>query len=250
MSDPSSPESRAPGATAKPTAPAGPGASSGQVRPGQLQPTTSPLPSSPNDVPMGVALSPEPGESGTVTARKAGGLRDMGLEVDTAKGRRPGRSSASGQGDQHRVSDRLWRKLPRVGLPGGDRAPGRGAHHPPRVLRIRRQLVRPVRPVDSLAATDARRPRPRFARGPAAHRRERAVDDPRNPEPDRTQARPGRRIRGPRAGLCRTDVRPARSLGNHPGWDRSQWEIWTTQIGLDIRIAPRPEVVAPAAPAS
>src|SRR5262245_5703292 len=23
------------------------------------------------------------------------------------------------------------------------------------------------------------------------------------------------------------------------GWDRSQWEIWTTKIGLDIRIAPK-----------
>jgi hypothetical protein len=25
------------------------------------------------------------------------------------------------------------------------------------------------------------------------------------------------------------------------GWDRNDWEIWTTQIGLDIRIAPRAE---------
>ena len=28
------------------------------------------------------------------------------------------------------------------------------------------------------------------------------------------------------------------------GWDRNDWEIWTTQIGLDIRIAPRDEVTA------
>ncbi len=26
------------------------------------------------------------------------------------------------------------------------------------------------------------------------------------------------------------------------GWDRSDWEIWTTRIGLDIRIAPKDEV--------
>ena len=28
------------------------------------------------------------------------------------------------------------------------------------------------------------------------------------------------------------------------GWDRNDWEIWTTQIGLDIRIAPKDEVTA------
>jgi hypothetical protein len=28
------------------------------------------------------------------------------------------------------------------------------------------------------------------------------------------------------------------------GWDRNDWEIWTTSIGLDIRIAPRDEVTA------
>jgi hypothetical protein len=28
------------------------------------------------------------------------------------------------------------------------------------------------------------------------------------------------------------------------GWDRNDWDIWTTQIGLDIRIAPREEVTA------
>src|SRR3954466_10362101 len=38
-----------------------------------------------NDIPLGVAVSSEPGKAGTVTARKAGGLRDMGLEVDPRK---------------------------------------------------------------------------------------------------------------------------------------------------------------------
>jgi hypothetical protein len=28
------------------------------------------------------------------------------------------------------------------------------------------------------------------------------------------------------------------------GWDRNDWEIWTTQIGLDIRIAPKDAVPA------
>ena len=28
------------------------------------------------------------------------------------------------------------------------------------------------------------------------------------------------------------------------GWDRNDWEIWTTQIGLDIRIATKDDVPA------
>jgi hypothetical protein len=28
------------------------------------------------------------------------------------------------------------------------------------------------------------------------------------------------------------------------GWDRNDWEIWTTPIGLDIRITPKTEVAA------
>jgi hypothetical protein len=36
-------------------------------------------------VPLGVAVSSSGGEGGTVTARRAGGLRDMALEVDPAK---------------------------------------------------------------------------------------------------------------------------------------------------------------------
>ena len=47
------------------------------------------------------------------------------------------------------------------------------------------------------------------------HRRERALDDPRPLQPDRPQARPGLRVRGPRPGLCRADVRPARGVGDH-----------------------------------
>jgi hypothetical protein len=38
-----------------------------------------------NDIPVGVAVSSTGAEGGTVTARKAGGLRDMGLQVDPEK---------------------------------------------------------------------------------------------------------------------------------------------------------------------
>ena len=50
-----------------------------------LQPAASPLAAGPNEVPLGVAIATGTGESGTVTARKAGGLRDMSLEVNPHK---------------------------------------------------------------------------------------------------------------------------------------------------------------------
>jgi hypothetical protein len=50
-----------------------------------LRPAASPLAAGPIEVPLGVAIATGSGESGTVTARKAGGLRDMSLEVNPAK---------------------------------------------------------------------------------------------------------------------------------------------------------------------
>jgi hypothetical protein len=49
--------------------------------------STSPAPSPTvaTDMPVSVAVSADPGRTGTVTARKAGGLRDMGLNVDPRK---------------------------------------------------------------------------------------------------------------------------------------------------------------------
>jgi hypothetical protein len=47
--------------------------------------TSSPAPEGTGDLPLGVAISTGAGESGTVTARKAGGLRDMALEVNPRK---------------------------------------------------------------------------------------------------------------------------------------------------------------------
>ncbi len=41
-----------------------------------------PAPSGSNDVGLGIAVSAGAGQAGTVTARRAGGLRDMGLDVD------------------------------------------------------------------------------------------------------------------------------------------------------------------------
>ena len=49
------------------------------LTPRQSSPTLAPLPSSAGDLPLGIAVS---ADSGTVTARKAGGLRDMSLDVN------------------------------------------------------------------------------------------------------------------------------------------------------------------------
>jgi hypothetical protein len=50
-----------------------------------VQPPTATSPAGAGDVPLGVAVSAAAGEGGTVTARRAGGLLDMALEVDPAK---------------------------------------------------------------------------------------------------------------------------------------------------------------------
>ena len=45
-------------------------------------PPVVPSPSGSGDISLGVAVSADPSAGGTVTARKAGGLRDMAMEVD------------------------------------------------------------------------------------------------------------------------------------------------------------------------
>jgi hypothetical protein len=50
-----------------------------------LKVTSSPSPETTGEVPLGIAISTGAGEGGTVTARKAGGLRDMALEVNPRK---------------------------------------------------------------------------------------------------------------------------------------------------------------------
>jgi hypothetical protein len=55
------------------------------AKPAKLQATTTSVAAGPSDMPLGVAIATGSGDSGTVTARKAGGLRDMGLEVNPHK---------------------------------------------------------------------------------------------------------------------------------------------------------------------
>ena len=66
---------------AKKAAPARPARASAVIgQPVAQVPTTSPPPNASSDV--GIAVAAEAGGGGTVTARRAGGLRDMALEVD------------------------------------------------------------------------------------------------------------------------------------------------------------------------
>ena len=66
--------------------------------------------------------SPKPGESGTVTARKAGGLRDLGLDVDLSKvGVRACGSSIWPRRSISLFQTDYGEKLSRVGVPGGHR---------------------------------------------------------------------------------------------------------------------------------
>ena len=81
------PPSPAVNPTSKPPASPSPGrppAARRGAAPGGV-PSVDPSPSNSGDVSLGVAVSADAGAGGTVTARKAGGLRDMALEVDPEK---------------------------------------------------------------------------------------------------------------------------------------------------------------------
>ena len=192
-----------------------------------------------NDVPLGVALSPQTGESGTVTARKAGGLRDMGLDVDVTK---VGVQAAL----QHLA------KAINIAF-----QTDYGENYLESVYQaaiVRRGEVHIIhreyfgfgdnwfgqfgRLIRSLQLT---------LEGP----------DPASPEGQQRIAEKGpSTIRGILSLIGRKldlvaeyeDRVPAyveqtfdrlEASGIILGWDRSQWDIWTTRIGLDIRIAPR-----------
>ena len=192
-----------------------------------------------SDVPMGVALSPKGGESGTVTARKAGGLRNMGLDVDP---RKVGVQAAL----QHLA------KAINIAF-----QTDYGENYLESVYQaaiVRRGEVHIIhreyfgfgdnwfgqfgRLIRSLQLT---------LEGP----------DPASPEGQQRIAEKGpSTIRGILSLIGRKldlvaeyeDRVPAyveqafdrlEASGIILGWDRNQWEIWTTRIGLDIRIAPK-----------
>ncbi len=195
------------------------------------------------DMPMGVAVSPKTGgESGTVTARKAGGLRDMGLDVDLRKvgvqGALQHLAKAINIAFQTDYGENYLESVYQAAIVR------RGEVHI-----IHREYFgfgdnwfgQFGRLIRSLQLT---------LEGP----------DPASPEGQQRIAEKGpSTIRGILSLIGRKldlvaeyeDRVPAyveqtfdrlEASGIILGWDRNQWEIWTTKIGLDIRIAPKAEV--------
>ena len=213
------------------------------------RPTTSaitlPTPGSaesPGELPLGVAISTETGQGGTVTARRAGGLRDMALEVAPGK----------------------------VGVPAA-------LQHLAKAVNIAFQTDYGENYLESVyQAAIVRRGevhivhREYFGFGDTWFgqfgRLIRSLQltlegpDPASPEGQKRIAEKGpATIRGILSLIGRKldlvaeyeDRVPAyveqmfdrlEASGIILGWDRNDWEIWTTAVGLDIRIAPRDEV--------
>jgi len=205
------------------------------------------------DIPLGVAISAGPNEGGTVTARKAGGLRDMALEVNPhkvgVKAALQHLAKAVNIAFQTDFGENYLESVYQAAI-------------------VRRNEVHIIhreyfgfgdnwfgqfgRLIRSLQLT---------LEGP----------DPASPEGQQRIADKGpATIRGILSLIGRKldlvaeyeDRVPAyveqmfdrlEASGIILGWDRNNWEIWTTQIGLDIRIAPRGEVAgqeaAPTTPA-
>jgi hypothetical protein len=204
-----------------------------------VQPTAAAGSAEAEEVPLGVAISGAAGEEATVTARRAGGLRDMALDVDAA---RVGVAAAL----QHLA------KSVNIAF-----QTDYGENYLEAVYQaaiVRRGEVHIVhkeyfgfgdnwfgqfgRLIRSLQLT---------LEGP----------DPASPEgQERIKEKGPATIRGILNLIGRKldlvaeyeDRVPAyveqmfdrlEASGIIVGWNRDAWEIWTTQIGLDIRIAPK-----------
>jgi hypothetical protein len=190
-------------------------------------------------MPVGVAVATDPGRTGTVTARRAGGLRDMALEVSPAK----------------------------VGVPAA-------LQHLAKAINIAFQTDFGENYLESVyQAAIVRRGevyivhREYFGFGDnwfgQFGRLIRSLEltlegpDPASPEgQERIREKGPATIRGILNLIGRKldlvaeyeDRVPAyveqtfdrlEASGIINGWDRNDWEIWTTNIGLDIRIAPK-----------
>ena len=115
----------------------------------------------------------------------------------------------------------------------------RDSHHPQGIFRLPGDLVRRAGHAPPLDAAHPRRPRPRLARRPEADHRERP-----------STIRGLFNLFGRKLDLVAEfeDRVPAyveqmfdrlEASGIIVGWDRDDWEIWTTTIGLNIRISPK-----------
>jgi hypothetical protein len=231
-------------APAKPSTPAAPMAGRAAPAPPRPARPVAPLPvgTGPTDIPIGVAIAADPGDGGTVTARKAGGLRDMAMVVDPrkvgVKAALQHLAKAVNIAFQTDFGENFLESVYQAAIVR------RGEVH---IIHKEyfgfgegwfSQFGRLIR---SLELT---------LEGP----------DPASPEGQKRIAEKGTStIRGLLNLLGRKldlvaeyeDRVPAyveqmfdrlEASGIILGWDRNDWEIWTTQIGLDIRVAPRTEV--------
>ena len=205
------------GAKAKPQAPTVPAADSTPTeRPAKARPSTLPLQTTPGEMPMGVAISTGAGEGGTVTARKAGGLRDMALEVYPTKvgvkAALQHLAKAVNIAFQTDFGENYLESVYQAAIVRRDEVHiihreyfGFGDNWFGQFGRLIRSLQLTLEGPD-----------PASPEGQQRIAEKGAVHDPRHPQLDRPQARPGRRVRRPRARLRRADVRPARGVRHHP----------------------------------
>jgi hypothetical protein len=237
---PAPPSSPKPGSGAKATSPPrSPKSLATAVLQASVQPAGTPPAGVASDVPMGIAVGTNTTDGSTVTARKAGGLRDMGLDVNPEK---VGVKAAL----QHLA------KAVNIAF-----QTDYGENYLESVYQaaiVRREELHIIhreyfgfgdnwfgqfgRLIRSLQLT---------LEGP----------DPASPEGQQRIIEKGpSTIRGILSLIGRKldlvaeyeDRVPAyveqmfdrlEASGIILGWDRNNWEIWTTSIGLDIRIAPK-----------
>ena len=183
-----------------------------------------------------------PGDGGTVTARKAGGLRDMALEVDPrkvgVKAALQHLAKAVNIAFQTDYGENYLESVYQAAIVRNGEL--QIVHREYFGFRDTwfSQFGKLIR---SLQLT-LEGPDPASPEGQKRIAEKGAGDDPGPPQPARPQARPGRRVRGPRPRLRRADVRPPRSLGHHRRLGPRRLGDLDHQIGLDIHIAPRDEV--------
>jgi hypothetical protein len=215
--------------------------STAMVSAASVRPTASPLPASPNDVPLGVAMPTGAGESGTVTARKAGGLRDMSLEVNPrkvgVKGALQHLAKAVNIAFQSDFGENYLESVYQAAIVKRDQVHiihreyfGFGDTWFGQFGRLIRSLQLTLEGPDPASPEGQQRI---IDKGPATIRGilsliGRKLDLVAEYE-DRVPA------------YVEQMFDRLEASGIILGWDRNDWEIWTTPVGLDIRVAPRSE---------
>ena len=205
-----------------------------------LKVTSSPSPEGTGELPLGVAISTGAGESGTVTARKAGGLRDMALEVNPrkvgVKAALQHLAKAVNIAFQTDFGENYLESVYQAAIVRRDQVHiihreyfGFGDNWFGQFGRLIRSLQLTFEGPDPASPEGRQRI---IDKGPSTIRGifsliGRKLDLVAEYE-DRVPA------------YVEQMFDRLEASGIILGWDRNDWEIWTTQIGLDIRIEPKP----------